>query len=142
MIVYSTYCPAHRLMVRCTASIDTSFLAIPSTSPHGFPSLAYRTTKLYPPSYQLETLNATISRPSSPSYTLRELCWISVPTRLLSRLTRLQEFRGKRAVIQTMEISTLPIYPLGLCLSSKTCPKVHPISHTTRSARTCAHLFG
>ncbi len=59
-------------MACCTVSTDTSFLAIPSTSPHALPSLAYVTTKLFPPSYQLAMLSETNSRLSSPSYILRE----------------------------------------------------------------------
>ena len=90
--VYITYLSAYRLVVQCTVSIGTSFLAIQSTFQHDLLSSAYVTTKLCLLSYQLATLNAMISRPSSPSYTLGELCWITVPTRLLSRLTNLQEF--------------------------------------------------
>ena len=41
-----------------------------------------------------------------------------------------------------MEISTPPIYALGLFLSSKTCHKVYQTSHITRPARTRAYLFG
>ena len=69
-----TYLPAYRVMVCCTASIDTSFLAIQSTSLHDLPNLSYVTTKLCLLSYQLATLSATILKHSSRSYTLRKLC--------------------------------------------------------------------
>ena len=73
-VLTSSHGHAHRLMVRCIASIDTSFFAIRPTSLRDLPSSAFATTKLYLPSYRFLTLNATISRHSSPSYTLRELC--------------------------------------------------------------------
>ena len=60
-------------MVRCIASIDTSFFVIQPTSLRNLPSLAFATMKVSPLSYQSATLNATISRHSSPSYILREL---------------------------------------------------------------------
>ena len=87
-----TYLPAYRVMVCCTASIDTSFLAIPSTFQHDLPSSAYVTMKLSPLSYRLAMLNATISKHSSLSYILRELYWISVLTHWLPRLDYLQGF--------------------------------------------------
>ncbi len=65
--------PARRLTARCTVSTDISFSGIPSTSPHALSNSAYVTMKLFPLSYQLAMSNATISRPSSPSYILREL---------------------------------------------------------------------
>ena len=89
---YSTCLPAHRLMACNIASIDTSFLAIQSTSPHNLPSSAYVTMKLSPLSYLLATLNAMTSRHSSPSYILRELHWIPVFVCRLSRLDYLQGF--------------------------------------------------
>jgi len=64
------------LMARCTASIDTSFLAIQSISLHDLPSLAYVTTKLCPVLYQSVTSNATISRPSFPSCTPCRKSWV------------------------------------------------------------------
>ena len=60
-------------MVRCIASIDTSFFVIQSTSLRNLPSLEFATMKVSPLSYQSAALNATISTPSSPSYILREL---------------------------------------------------------------------
>ena len=41
-----------------------------------------------------------------------------------------------------MEISAPPIYSLGLCLSSQTCPEVYQTPHIARPARTRAYLFG
>ncbi|KAH9006205.1 hypothetical protein EDB86DRAFT_696131 [Lactarius hatsudake] len=41
-----------------------------------------------------------------------------------------------------MEVSALPVYALGLFLSSQTHSQVFHTSHTTRSIRTVAHLFG
>ncbi|KAF8270204.1 hypothetical protein EI94DRAFT_816260 [Lactarius quietus] len=58
------------LVVRCTASIDTSLLEIPSTSSLDFPSLTYETSKLCPSLYQLAISNAMISRRFSLCYIL------------------------------------------------------------------------
>ena len=89
---HPTCLPVHRSMACYIVSINTSFLAIPSTSQRNLPSSAYVTMKLSLPLYQLATLNATTSRHSSPSYILRELHWIHVLTRWLPRLDYLQGF--------------------------------------------------
>jgi len=83
-------------MVRYTASIDTSFLAIPSTFLHDLPSLAYVTTKLFPLSYQLVASNATISRHSSPSCTLRELCYPCLPASYRSVVIFFRNFEAHK----------------------------------------------